>query len=812
MNKAPFASLKSYWIWSSERSHEIAEDRSPSHYEVRRFRRSFNCSNPDSLELKVHVSADSRYIFFCNGQRIGRGPGKGDLRHHFYETYDLTSFLQKGENVLSALVMDYSKVATRPASLGAPTSVMTYAGGFVLEGALLENGDERVDLSTNEEWKVQVDKSYRFQNDKTTFEGFIGYFEEVYRELEPVSWKEAGYDEVEWKNASNVYAAESYESRRDPKSPYGLMARMIPMLEEEKEESFIDVFVQGGKEAPAGWDEFIKEGSPLTIEPHSKVEVILDAGGPTTAFPMLAVSGGKGTEVRMQYAEALRLDWETEDAVLMGKKQSLANLASEFSDESSTWTYDRRGWMTGWQDKYHLAGADDLIETFHWRMFRYVGLTIETGAESLTIRSFNHRFTAYPYKVTGYFRSSDASHERFWDMSVKTMRLCSHETFEDGPYYEQMQYAGDTRITSKIGMLTTGDYRLSRQALYQFDWSRVSDGLTHSRYPSRYMQIIPSWSLHWVSNIRDYFVISGDRETTIDLLPGIRSVVDWFRRHIGARGLPEDMEYWNTTEWCPDWQRGNPPGWDEGPTCVISCHYLQGLDDLMWLEEQVGDKRWVSLLKEEGEEVRAHVRDLFWSEKEGLFTDRPGGPEISQYGNAWAVITDVPTEDQKQILVKRFPHDEKLSQASFFGVHYLFEASKKLGMYQRDFAKLIAPWHFMEGFGLQTWAEETSFWRGLCHAWSAHPLLEFVGTFLGIEPTAPGFDEVLISPQPCGLNHAEGKICTPKGDLAVSWKIEGETFRADVTIPDGVKAVLQAPNGESVEVLPGASSHSFSLE
>ena len=132
--KKPFTSDLSQWIWSTEGSHQRPAEGSPSHYEVRRFRRVFRMEAGSSPELTVHVTADSRYVLYCNGSRVGRGPTKGDITHHFYETYDLSTLLRDGENVLAALVMDMSRVATRPDALGPPTSVMTYAGGFLLEG------------------------------------------------------------------------------------------------------------------------------------------------------------------------------------------------------------------------------------------------------------------------------------------------------------------------------------------------------------------------------------------------------------------------------------------------------------------------------------------------------------------------------------------------------------------------------------------------------------------------------------------------------------------------------------------------------
>ena len=89
--------------------------------------------------------------------------------------------------------------------------------------------------------------------------------------------------------------------------------------------------------------------------------MILDHATLTSAFPQLAVSGGAGANLRLIYAEALRLPWGTPGATLLGKKQSLANLASHFADENTSWTFDRRGKITGWCDIWEPSGR---AETF----------------------------------------------------------------------------------------------------------------------------------------------------------------------------------------------------------------------------------------------------------------------------------------------------------------------------------------------------------------------------------------------------------------------------------------------------------------
>ncbi len=810
------------WIWSAEGTHSTPspENATPSHYQVRMFRRTFDvASTSRAMERReVHVSADSRYLFYCNGALLGRGPAKGDVNHHFYETFDLAPHLRTGRNVLAALVLDMSRVAHRPTQLGAPCSVMTYAGGFVLEGKVgrvsdppshtsdakgrvtdppYPAGPSAEDLSTDARWKVAVDTAHRFQNENTTFEGYQGYFEHRVSKLIPAGWTTSDFDDTAWSAANVLFKAERLENRRDPTSPYGLVPRMIPLLDETRVENFRDVFVAGGGEPTGGWRELLRSNSSasVTIPAHTTTEVIFDAGDLTTGFPALEISGGAGANVRLTYAEALRLPWGTPGAKLLGRQQPLANLASHFADESTGWTFDRRGKISGWGDVWEPAGTGrEHFEPLHWRAFRYVGVRITTGAEPLQLHALRYRFTAYPYRVAAEFACSDPALEKIWCAALRTMRLCSHETFEDCPYYEQMQYAGDTMITSKIAMLATGDYRLSRQAIYHFDWSRLSDGLTQSRFPSRLVQIIPSWSLHWITNVRDYAYCSGDLVTVRDVMPGMRAVLDWFRRFADADGLPAKLPFWNITDWCPWWPRGVVPGSDTGPTCIIAAQYILALDEFADLCRLIGRDREASELTAEATALRPQLHARFWSESEGLYFDRPGGPEISQYGNAWAIVCGAAGATERERILRRFPADPKLAPGSFFWWHAGFRALDLAGAYDR-MPEFLGPWHEMVDAGLSTFVEENSYWRSLCHAWSAHPALEFMTRVLGVTPTAPGFAAIEIAPHRCGLAHASGSVCTPRGPVKVAWRVERGEFSLEIEAPAATPITVQLPGG-----------------
>jgi hypothetical protein len=807
MLSLPFIQRAS-WIWSEEGTHAVpsAGHASPSHYQVRYFRRTFDVADPAGVALTVHLSGDSRYVFYCNGACVTRGPAKGDVNHHFYDTCDLTPHLRRGRNVLAAIVLDMSRVAHRPAQLGAPCSVMTYAGGFVLEGCVLgADGAVLADLQTDAQWRVAVDQGHRFQNEHTTFEGYLGYFEHRVSAHVPAGWNTVEFDDREWAAATPLFKAERLENRRDPASPYGLLPRMIPALEEAAPAPFPGAYAAGGGPVSPAWQQLLAAGTALTLAPGEQVDLVLDMGLLTTAFPHLAVTGGAGSTVRLTYAEALRLPWSTPGAKLIGQQQSLANLASHFADESTGWTFDRRGRVTGWSDIWEPSGRAETFEPLHWRAFRYVGLKITVGPAPLTLCAVQQRFTAYPYRVAATFRSSDAALDQIWRVGLHTMRMCSHETFEDCPHYEQMQYAGDTMITSKLAMFTTGDYRLSRQALYQFDWSRLSHGLTQARFPSRLVQIIPAWSIHWITNIRDYFLCTGDRETVQDLLPGVRAVLDWYRRHTDADGLPAKLPFWNITDWCPWWPRGVVPGADDGATCIHSAQYINALDEAAWMIRRLGGSAEADMLAAEAADLRRKAHARFWSESEGLYFDRPGGPEVSQYGNAWALVAGLAGERERATVMQRFPHDAKLAPGSYFWWHTGFAALAKGGRYD-DMPRYLGPWHETISYGLSTFVEENSYWRSLCHAWSAHPVLEFQQRILGVTPVEPGFARINVTPHRCGLAHAAGSVCTPRGLITVAWRVVETRFTLELTAPAAMPGQVCLPDG-TVREFTGGSAH-----
>ena len=79
-------------------------------------------------------------------------------------------------------------------------------------------------------------------------------------------------------------------------------------------------------------------------------------------------------------------------------------------------------------------------------------------------------------------RDSDWA-DQLWRISLRTLNRCMHETYEDCPYYEQLQYIMDTRLEMLFTYAVGGDTRMARRTLWDFHCSQLPDGMLQSRYP-----------------------------------------------------------------------------------------------------------------------------------------------------------------------------------------------------------------------------------------------------------------------------------------------------------------------------------------
>src|SRR5215813_3687350 len=262
-------------------------------------------------------------------------------------------------------------------------------------------------------------------------------------------------------------------------------------------------------------------------------------------------------------------------------------------------------------------------------------------------------FSAYPFEEKAEFHSNDATLEPIWKIGWRTARLDAHDTYMDTPYWERLQYIGDTRIQALISYNVSGDDRLGRQAIEAFNDSRIADGITKSRYPSSVTQIIPTFSLLWIGMVHDFWLYRGDEEFVKAQIRGTRTVLDWFLDMQRPDGLLGNITWWPFVDWGKDFGFGVPPQDADGGSSVITLQYIEALRYAIELESAFGDSVRGERYREAERRAVNAIRNLCWNKSYGLLADTPSQKHYSQYANILGVWLDViPAESQKDVLNK----------------------------------------------------------------------------------------------------------------------------------------------------------------
>lgn len=734
----------------------ITHPSSPSReYGVYHFRKSLELSAKPA-SFVVHVSADNRYKLYVNGTEVGLGPARGDLEHWRFETYDLAPFLKTGENVIAAVVWNFGDLA--------PVAQITQQTAFILQG----NGKDEQVINTNSSWMVLQNQAYAPEMESQRALGtylVVGPGDIVDGTEYPWDWK-TGNDDFDWLQPRLLAKGQTFGRGTD--GNWRLVPRKIPLMEKYPLR-LAKVRRSRGIEVPEG---FLEGRVPLSIPANSKVTILLDQTHLTTAYPEFIVSEGAGAKIKVTYSEAL----------YRGGNNQKGN-RNEIEGKE----------MRGYADIFLPDGASKRSYQPLWnRTWRYLQLDIETATDALIFEDIKAEYTGYPFEEKASFSSDLPWLEDVWNVGWRTAQLCAGETYFDCPYYEQMQYVGDTRIQALISLYVAGDDRLMRRAINDFNESRVWNGLTQSRYPSAKLQIIPPYSLFWIAMIHDHWMHVGDEAYVRDLLPGIQSVLNWYARQLNKNGLLGDTKWWQFTDWTKEWpwdetaRVGGVPATDKnGNSSVLTIQYAYALDYAADLHRQMGYETAANEYAEQKTALLDAIVRWCWDEEKEMLSDLPGEPIYSQHANIMAVLTDAIPKSQQKALMEKILADKSLIQATFYFKFYLFRALVKTGMADQ-YIEQIMPWKEMLELGLTTFAEKPDPTRSDCHAWSASPNYDLLATVAGIMPASPGFKTVRIAPALGSLNQVEAVMPHPNGDIRVELAKQDRSLLARIDLPDGL--------------------------
>jgi alpha-L-rhamnosidase len=688
----------------------------------------------------VTVTADNRFTLYVNGERVASGPSTGSPVRWRFSTLDLARHLRPGRNVIAAVVWNFGAVA--------PLAQTSVATGFRLTGESISTAEPG--------WRVARDSGHTATSgaEQIPWQYYVASAPETI-DASRTNWNWTGPEEAgtSWRDAVPAPRAAARKLVEDT-LPAQLHASAPPG-------SVVRADLAGAQEFPV---------RPVIVPARSSARILLRRDAMVSAYPVLDVAGGRGSKVMVSYAEALY------DA--QRRKADRNDVA------------DRK--LEGLRDTFLPDGAERSFAPLWWRTFRFVEIDVTTAEEPLTLEGLRLFETGYPFEQVGRFDSDDAELNRIWEVGWRTLRIDAHETFMDSSFWEQLQYAGDTRLQMLISYAVGGDARLAEQAIDAFADSNVEGGIMEGAYPSRHRNTITTFALAWIGMLHDWHWQQPDPSPIRRHLPRTRIVLDWFGKLRTASGLLGANPHWNFIDWAGQrWDDRTifPSYGKDGGSCLMSVSWLGALQQSAELEAAHGDRAIAFSHLDKAREMRRAIREHCWDAASGLYADNPDRNVFSQHMNALAVLYDVTTADEAPRVLERIvvpgrgiDAPDGMFTTTYYFAWYLVRAFEHAGLADRYLA-LLSTWKDLLKLNYTTWPESRGETRSDTHAWSAHPTADLLGIVAGIAPSAPGYSRVRIAPSLGDLKSLEATAATPHGPISVRYQLNSGQWVADIVTP-----------------------------
>lgn len=230
---------KAEWIWGP------GEPTLPNSYMY--FRKDFRLESSPK-KVVCHVTGDTQYKLWINGRMIGQGPILCDPRWQSYDTHEVSSAIQPGENVIGIIVFHWGNGIEAKHSPFLHTS----RGGLLCQ---LEIEDERGNkeyVGTDPSWRSRGADAWQ-QNSTVMVKGGVvrvrvpvfmddfNYAEFYDARKEPVGWLDPGFDCSSWEPAIAVRSERTLAGLKDatyriagPTHPWvQLEPRDLPFMKDE---------------------------------------------------------------------------------------------------------------------------------------------------------------------------------------------------------------------------------------------------------------------------------------------------------------------------------------------------------------------------------------------------------------------------------------------------------------------------------------------------------------------------------------------------------------------------------------------------
>ena len=725
------------------------------------------------VEATAYVCGLGFYEFSLNGKKVGNSefaPLWSDYdKTVYYNTYDVTEQLRRGENVVGILLgngfynVQGGRYRKLQISFGPPTLLFELVINY-------EDGT----CTT-----VHSDNDWKYDFSPVTFNCIYGG-EDYDARREQKGWNQIGFDDSHWRP---VVIQEAPKGILRPQ-----MAAPVKIMERYD--------IQKVTKLNADQIASASVSTKRTVDPSA---FVLDMGQNLAGFPEITVRGKRGQKVTLIVAEAL-----TEEGACNQRQ-------------------------TGRQHYYEYTLKGEGDETWHPRFsyygFRYIQvegavLKGQKNPQKLPVlKNIQSCFVYNSARKVSTFESSNRIFNAAHRLIEKAVRSNMQSVFTDCPHREKLGWLEQVHLNGP-GLLYNYDLTAyAPQIMQNMADAQHSNGAMPTTAPEYVVfegpgmdafAESPEWGGSLVIFPFMYYETYGDDSLIKKYYPNMRRYVDYLKtradKGILSFGLGDWYDY---GDFRAGFSRNTPV------PLVATAHYYMTVMYLVKAAKMVGndfDTRYYTSL---AQDIMAAFNKCFLNKETAQYGTG------SQCSNALPLFLQMTQDSDEQgsyqpdakldekvlmNLIKDVEaHGNRLTTGDV-GNRYLIQTLARNGEHEliyKMFNHEEAPGYgFQLKFGATTLTEQwdprqgsswNHFMMGQIDEW-------FFNSLVGIRPsttTKQGYQKFIIAPQPVGdLKYVKASYETLYGTINVDWTCENGTFTLNVSVPVNTTAVVYLPGGK----------------
>jgi hypothetical protein len=385
------------------------------------------------------------------------------------------------------------------------------------------------------------------------------------------------------------------------------------------------------------------------------------------------------------------------------------------------------------------------------------------------------------------FDSSDTTLNALWKLCKHTMKATTaFGVYIDGDR-ERKPYEADAYINFLSHLACDANPEVGRYSIEYL--------LVHPTWPTE-------WSFHMPMMTAEDYLATGDLTVARENWDALKAKLLMSKAR--ADGLLRAGAI-------VDWPEGERDGYNGGVkfpndrqlgpeyNTVVNAFYYHALKQMALLAQALNKTDEAKEFETKAGQVCESFNRVFFDSATDLYTDGEGSSHSSLHANMFALDFGLVPVD-RQSKVADFIVSRGMA-CSVYGAQYLLETLYQSGKAE-DALQLLTShsqrswWNMIQsGSTMTTEAWDVKFKGNLTwnHAWGAVPANIIARWLAGVRPFAPGYEKILIAPQPGSLQWFNAKVPTVRGPVFVQFTNADGRLEFAVSIPDQTTADVRLP-------------------